>query len=309
MQLPSALADPLPMSIDPLFFKRSPTGHKGTYGTVLGIGGSRGMAGAVALAGRASLVSGAGLVRLAVPDPILETAAGYFPELTTIPCPADAAGRFCLSALDSLLMHAAEATVLFLGPGLGRSDDLTQLVPALLRQASKSKPVVVDADAVNAMAAAGIGRIGLPAEGAVILTPHAGEFARISGQLPPPEDAMEQRQAAAAGFAAQFGVILVLKGHQTIITDGKRLSVNTTGNPGMATGGSGDVLTGMIAGLLAQHPAAVFEMVCLAVSLHGSAGDLAAGRLGEQSVTATDILRAVPQAFRMFLNTGSDAYV
>ena len=295
--------------------RRNRLGHKGTYGTVLGIGGSRGMAGAVALAGRAALLTGAGLVRLAVPDPILETVAGYSPEPTTIPCPADEVGRFAFHALEPLLTHAEQCTVLFLGPGLGRSGELDQLVPQLLQRVSK--PVVVDADALHAlgncfpqrhggMEARPLGASVPPSENnndpsfrgqSVVLTPHAGEFARLRGVPTPSEDDHETRQSAAVEFARRLGVLLVLKGHETIITDGEQWAVNTTGNPGMATGGSGDVLTGMIAGLVAQNFSPIFEAVRLAVHLHGVAGDIAAETLGEESVTATAILDAIPAAF------------
>ena len=302
--------------------RRHRHGHKGTYGTVLGIGGSRGMAGAVSLAGRAALLSGAGLVRLAVPDMILETVAGYSPEPTTIPCPADGYGRFAIDALEPLLTQAERCTTLFLGPGLGRSDALDQLVLQLLQRITK--PIVVDADALNALASFFAQRYGdteekclalhslcafvppcetkndvheFPHRQPVILTPHAGEFARLRNEPTPPEENMADRKSAALEFAQKFGVLLVLKGHETIITDGKRLVLNSTGNPGMATGGSGDVLTGMIAGLIAQNFSQVFETVRLAVHLHGLAGDIAAERLGEASVTATAILNAIPGAF------------
>jgi NAD(P)H-hydrate epimerase len=276
--------------------RRHRQGHKGTYGTVLGIGGSRGMAGAVALAGRAALLSGAGLVRLAVPDPILETVAGYSPEYTTIPYPSDEAGRFALDAQEPLLAHVEHCSTLFLGPGLGRSDELDELVPVFLRRVVK--PVVVDADALNALtlnalAASVMSVCTQP----TVLTPHAGEFSRLRNEPTPSEKNMKARMSAALDFARRSGTILVLKGHETIITDGEQLSVNTTGNPGMATGGSGDVLTGMIAGLLAQNFAPVFETVRLAVYLHGLAGDIAAEQLGEVSVTATAILDAIPKAF------------
>jgi NAD(P)H-hydrate epimerase len=280
--------------------RRSRQGHKGTYGTVLGIGGSRGMAGSVAMAGRAALLTGAGLVRLAVPDPILETVAGYSPEPTTIPCSADKTGRFAFGALESLLTHAEHATTLFFGPGLGRSDDLDRLVPQFLR--NNSKPVVVDADALNALSATGMDSLNFPRVQPIILTPHAGEFARLrSISTPPepvlPEECLEDRKSAASDFARRYNVLLVLKGHETIITDGEQLTLNSTGNPGMATGGSGDVLTGMIAALVAQNFSPVFEAVRLAVHLHGLAGDIAAEQLGEESVTATAILEAIPKAF------------
>jgi NAD(P)H-hydrate epimerase len=236
-------------------------------------------------------LSGAGLVRLVVPNPILETVAGYFPEPTTIPCPADATGRFAVNALEPLLSHAESCTAMFFGPGLGRSDELDRLVPQFLRRVRQ--PVVVDADAINALAAGGMDSFEPP----IILTPHAGEFARLRNEPTPPEEDGERRKSAALEFARHFNVVLVLKGHETIITDGKRLTLNTTGNPGMATGGSGDVLSGMAAALIAQKFSPVFEAVRLAVYLHGLAGDIAAEQLGEESVTATAILDAIPFAF------------
>ena len=282
----------MPNSLQNLIFPpcRNRQGHKGTYGTVLGIGGSRGMAGSVALAGRAALLSGAGQVRLAVPDPILETVAGYSPEPTTIPCPADNAGRLTLDALEPLLTHAKNCSALFIGPGLGRSDELDQLVPLFLQK--MSKPVVVDADALNALSTTIMKKFELP----VVLTPHAGEFARLRHEPTPSEEDREVRKLSALDFARLHGVVLVLKGHETIITDGEQLSLNATGNPGMATGGSGDVLTGMIAGLMAQNFSSLFETARLAVYLHGLAGDIAAKQLGEISVTATAILDAIPHA-------------
>jgi NAD(P)H-hydrate epimerase len=274
------------------------------------------MAGSVALAGRAALLTGAGLVRLAVPDPILETVAGYFPEYTTVPCPVDEAGRFHFDALQTLLTHAKNCTAFFIGPGLGRFDENLRnirpfateyqnwnfggLVQSFLKNISK--PIVIDADALNALAAAKT-QAGSKSSSNfwgenIILTPHAGEFARLRNEPTPPEEKMEDRKSAALEFARQHGVLLVLKGHETIITDGKQLAINTTGNPGMATGGSGDVLTGMAAGLMAQKVLPVFEAVRLAVYLHGLAGDIAAAQLGEASITATAILEAIPKAFR-----------
>ena len=283
---------------------RSRTGHKGTYGAVLGIGGSRGMAGAVALAGRAALLAGAGLSRLAVPDPVLETVAGFFPEITTLPCSADRKGRFSNDALEALLKHAESATACFLGPGLGRSAGLDVTVPLLLKRSER--PFVVDADALNALASMGSELLGRffavlyqrQPNRPVILTPHPGEFSRLIGALIPSEN-NPSRIRTAESFARQHHVILVLKGHETVVTDGNRTSLNPTGNPGMATGGSGDVLTGTVAGLLAQGFSG-FDAARLGVFLHGLAGDLAASQLGEESVTAGSILDSLPQAFCRF---------
>ena len=274
--------------------RRSRLGHKGTYGIVLGIGGSRGMAGSVALAGRAALLTGAGLVRLAVPNTILETVAGYYPEPTTIPCTDDQSGRFAFDALTPLLTHAENCTALFIGPGLGRSEALDRLVPLFLQQ--NSKPVVVDADALNAIADLPLAAK-LPTMENLVMTPHAGEFARLRKEPTPSEEFMEERKSSALAFARLWRGLLVLKGHRTIITDGQQFALNTSGNPGMATGGSGDVLTGMIAGLLAQNYTSLFETVRFAVYVHGLAGDIAAEYLGESSVTASAILEAIPKAF------------
>jgi NAD(P)H-hydrate epimerase len=281
---------------------RPQTGHKGTFGTVFGIGGSRGMAGAVALAGRAGLVSGAGLVRLAVPDPILETVAGFYPEITTLACPSDNQGQFSQTALELLLHHAESATAIFLGPGLGRSDDLDFFVPLLLRHIHC--PVVADADALNALTSLETEHLRYFFQSLdnrnLILTPHSGELARLRGQATPDEDSKEsqsERIAVAKDFAGQHGVVLVLKGHESIITNGEIVVLNPTGNPGMATGGSGDILTGILAALLAQGLEA-FDAARVGVFLHGLAGDFATDRLGEESVTATSILEAIPEAFQ-----------
>jgi NAD(P)H-hydrate epimerase len=256
------------------------------------------MAGAVALAGYAALLAGAGLVRLAVPDSILETVAGFYPELTTLPCPDNSKGLFSQDALETLTAHASTVTTVFLGPGLGRSAELSQLLPQILHHIVQ--PLVVDADALNGLVPAGTN---LPdqffqtfANRKMIVTPHAGEWARLRGKPTPTEEKQSERLCTAKDFAQKQGVILVLKGHKTIITDGELTAINPTGNPGMATGGSGDVLTGVIAGLLAQG-LTPFHAAELGVCLHGLAGDIAAESLGEESVTATAILNSIPQAF------------
>lgn len=295
----------MPMNLEHLEFLRSlprlsrreATGHKGTYGTVLGIGGSRGMAGAAALAGRAALLGGVGLVRLAVPDPLLETVAGFYPETMTVPCPADRKGRFAMAALPIWLDQAASATCVMIGPGLGRSAALDSLVRRFLEQLDK--PCVIDADALNALAS--FGRplaIPRPTHAAVrIFTPHPGEFARLRSEPTPPESEPKLRQKAALDFAARHHVTLVLKGHATLVAEPERISVNRSGNPGMATGGSGDVLTGLLAALLAQG-LSPWDAARLGVYLHGAAGDLAAEQSGEPSVTATAILRHIPPSLQ-----------
>lgn len=267
---------------------RDPQAHKGTFGTALIIGGSRGMAGAAAMAGMAALRGGAGLVRLAVPETCLDTVAQFNPCYMTVPLPADALGRIAATAYDEIIELSASATVVALGPGLGRSSELDELVPRLYRRIER--PMVVDADALNALSDS---PAALSSPGAErILTPHPGEFARLHGLMP---RSVEERMSAAAELAGRTGAVVVLKGHHTCISNGVTTTLNTTGNPGMASGGSGDVLTGLIAALWCQGLSA-FDAARLGAHIHGLAGDLAAKRLGQISMIATDLIDALPEA-------------
>jgi len=270
--------------------ERPAQSHKGDYGRVLLIGGARGMAGAIALAGMATLRAGAGLVTLAVPDPCLETVAGFEPAYMTVPVPADANGRMDAAARPVLEQLTPRATVLACGPGLGRSASLTGLVRWLYE--SVAQPMVVDADALNGLAthADGVTRPG----GLRVLTPHPGEFRRLVGAPDLPRDRLAER---AVGVAAEHQIVIVLKGNRTLVTDGRRTVRNATGNPGMATGGSGDVLTGVIAALLGQG-LAPWEAARLGVYLHGSAGDFAARQLTQHGMIARDLIRFLPEALR-----------
>lgn len=265
--------------------------HKGDFGLALVVGGSRGMAGAAALAGMAALRGGAGLVRLAVPEPCLDTVAGFEPSYMTVPLPADDAGRIAPEAFERLLELIEPATAVACGPGLGRSPGLDRLVARLYRETAK--PMVFDADALNALAAepAALAHPGGPR----VLTPHPGEFAGLIGK----KLDGEERNDAAVELAARCEVVVVLKGHHTLVTDGSRRAINTTGNPGMATGGSGDVLTGLITALACQglEP---FDAARLGVHLHGLAGDLAAEEIGQVSLVAGDLIQYISEAFWMF---------
>lgn len=247
------------------------------------------MAGAAVLAGLAALRGGAGLVRLAVPDVVLDTVAGCEPSYMTLPLPSDGKGRLALCAREHLVHAADSATVVACGPGLGRSDDLNHLVHILF--AAVPKPMVLDADALNALATWAGERI--ETGGPRILTPHPGEARRLLGKQPLPAN---ERVKIAATLAHRYSAIVVLKGHRTVITDGSRFAVNTTGNPGMATGGSGDVLTGLITALACQG-LPPFDAAQLGVYLHGLAGDLAAGELGQEAMIASDLIRFLPAAF------------
>jgi ADP-dependent NAD(P)H-hydrate dehydratase len=279
--------DPLPI-LPP----RNSDAHKGDFGTALIIGGSRGMSGAAGLAGMAALRGGAGLVRVAVPEVCLETVAGFEPCFTTIPLPCDELGRITFAAIPILREEIKKATAVALGPGLGQSDDIVKLVGLLF--AEIEKPMIVDADGLNALAL-------LPAElflevhsGPRVLTPHPGEFARLIAR----KLEGDAREQAAVDLAAKSGTVVLLKGHRTLITDGHRRAFNTTGNPGMATGGSGDVLTGLVTALLCQH-LPPFDAARLAAHLHGLAGDLAAKERGEVSLIARDLIEFLPQAFKL----------
>ncbi len=265
--------------------------HKGDYGRVLVVGGSQGMAGAAALAGMAALRSGAGLVRVAVPEVVQATVAGFEPSYMTVGLPADEEGRLSAEARTALQAQLPWATAVAVGPGLGQSAAVCDLVCDAYCRAPG--PMVVDADGLNALAQ----RPGLLAQpaGPRVLTPHPGEFARLTGLSIAQVE--QDRDGQAAHFAARWGVVVVLKGHATCVSDGERSFANPTGNPGMATGGTGDVLTGVLAALLAQGMPPL-EAARLGVYVHGLAGDLAAASLGEVSLVASDLLRYLPEAFR-----------
>jgi ADP-dependent NAD(P)H-hydrate dehydratase len=278
----------------PRLAPRSADSNKGDFGRVLVIAGSRGMSGAAVLCASSALRSGAGLVKLAVPHEILPIVAAGNPCYTTLPLPQDDDGRLAAASLPVLVAEAATQDVVALGPGVGRSDTLRSLLPDLLAQVAQ--PVVLDADGVNAFAHAPE-RLARPGGALRIITPHPGEFARLV-QLKT-SDVQTRRQELAVNFARTHKLIVVLKGHGTLVTDGRRVYHNSTGNPGLATGGTGDVLTGLIAALLGQGLEA-FASAQLGTYLHGLAGDLARDQLGEVSLIASDLLTYLSAAFRCF---------
>ena len=258
---------------------RDPDSHKGTHGRALVIGGSRGMTGAVCLTGLSTLRSGAGLVTLAVPDRCLETVAAFNPCYMTVPIEQTAR----LKELTQV------ATSIGIGPGMGQGEHVQPLVTQLY--GSFAGPMVIDADALNALAA--VPEILPQSAGPRIFTPHIGEFRRLIGE---PNLSPTDCRNRATRFAGENQLILVLKGNRTLVTDGSVQYENTTGNPGMATGGSGDVLTGAITALLGQGYSPL-EAAVLGVFVHGLAGDIARDQLGEISITALDIANALPAAF------------
>lgn len=273
----------------PRLQKRNPESHKGDYGRALLVGGSRGMSGSISLSGRATLRSGAGLVTLAVPDVCLDTVASFDPCYMTLGMPCDAEGRMVLAARRPLHEFAEMATAVGCGPGWGASESLAQLAQDLYTKLPM--PAVFDADGLNGLAAVGA-TLGHH-QGPRILTPHPGEFDRLVGES---SATIQDREALAIRLAGDAGVVVVLKGHRTLITDGEAQFHNTTGNAGMATGGCGDVLTGIITALLCQGMGPL-EAARLGVHVHGLAGDLAAEKLGEVSLIATDLVDHLPQAF------------
>lgn len=272
--------------------QRPADGHKGTFGKVLVIGGSIGMSGAVCLSSVAALRSGSGLVTAAIPQSIQAIVANYEPCIMTIGLNTDSDGRLALLPREHVAELLAGKDALAIGPGLGQSPAAAELVATILEL--PHIPLVLDADALNVAATRSL-LAGRKKPGRCVITPHPGEFSRLSNQ--PVADDDDTRIARAIDFAGTHNVVVALKGHRTVVTDGSRLFVNTTGNSGMATGGSGDVLTGIVASLLGQKMNA-FEATALAVHVHGRAGDLAAAELGERGMIASDLLRTLPHAWK-----------
>src|SRR5580692_4775939 len=267
--------------------------NKGNYGHVLVVGGSLGKAGAAAMAGIAVLRAGAGLSTVATPKSVLGTVSGFHPELMTEPLAETDAGSISTGARDRIEELAKGKTVLAIGPGISRDSQTAEMVRSLIGRLQL--PVVLDADGLNAFE----GRTGeLNGEGrTLVITPHPGEMARLAGCSI--ADVQKDRLGVARKFAREHELVVVLKGHRTLVAqqDGETW-VNTTGNPGMSTGGTGDILTGMVAGMMAQHSADAFMAVLAAVHLHGLAGDVIRDRVGEHSLVATDLLQGLPEAFR-----------
>jgi NAD(P)H-hydrate epimerase len=283
-----------PQEVLALFAPRALDSNKGLFGHVLVIGGSLGKSGAPAMCGMAALRVGAGLATVASPASVLPTVAGFAPELMTEPFGVGPAQSAAPGDAAHCLELAKSRTVLAIGPGLSQRPGVAEFVHRLLK--GSHGPVVLDADGLNAFDSSpellqGGGR-------ALILTPHPGEMARLTGQSV--AEIQGNRVGAARDFARRHRCIVVLKGFRTVVAyPAGDVWVVATGNPGMATGGTGDVLTGMIAGTVAQFPGHLDEAVRAAVFLHGLAGDAARERVGEESLVASDLLRYMPVAFRI----------
>jgi NAD(P)H-hydrate epimerase len=299
--------------IAPLIAPRPRDSNKGMYGHVLVVGGSVGKAGAAAMAGFSALRAGAGLVTVATVRSVLPTVAGFHPELMTEPLDETSDGTIASKALQVIERVAEKKTVIAIGPGISRNEETAELVRRLV--SDSTTPIVLDADGLNAFEGkakdlnrgdrgesiendmSGTDMNGTNVNRTLVLTPHPGEMSRLTGLSI--KAIQRDRVEVARKFAQEHGLILVLKGDRTIVANETGEAwVNPTGNPGMATGGTGDILTGIIAGMLAQNPQRAFESVLAAVYLHGLAGDIACQRVGEHSLVATDLVKALPEAFR-----------
>ena len=265
---------------------RNPWGHKGNFGKLLLLCGSRGYTGAAFFAAMGALRAGAGLVFLGVPESIYSIEAVKLNEPVIFPLP-DAGGRLSADAVPEILTRLPQMDAVLVGPGLGQSEGTLAVVRVVLEKAEC--PVVVDADGINVLSAHRDLLRGRKSP--TILTPHDGEFARLGGVIG------EDRMSAAAALAEELGCTVLLKGHETCITDGTDGYINPTGNPGMAVGGSGDVLAGVITALLGAGLPPLEAAACGAW-LHGAAGDRCAAELGQYGMLPTDMLSALPRLMK-----------
>ena len=264
---------------------RTPDSHKGTYGRILLLCGSRGYTGAAALAAMGALRCGAGLVFLGVPESIYAIEACKLLEPVVLPF-ADDGGMFSLDAIDDIRIRMSGMDAVLIGPGIGISNGTRTVVEVILKEFSG--PVILDADGINLLA--GHTDILRGRQAGTILTPHPGEFARIGGDP-------GRRINSALAFAKELNSIIVLKGHRTVITDGDSVYINPTGNPGMAVGGCGDILAGMITSLVGQKLPSLEAAACGAW-LHGRAGDLCAENLGQYGMLPSDMLSVLPRLMK-----------
>ena len=276
-------------------------GYKNMYGRCLIIAGSKNMPGAAVLAGRSSLRGGAGLVEMFVPKPAYEVVAVQEPCYMVTPAKADDAGKLSKDCIDDILASAEKADVIAVGPGLGVSEDMQFIISELIKVPEFN--IVLDADGINNL-------IQIPhwpniAQANIIITPHPGEMKRLARSLNL-DYSPANRQECAIELSLEAGMIVVLKGAKTVVSFGEDCYINDTGNPGMATGGSGDVLTGLTAAIWAQMLKAkpdqeqlrvAFDAAILAVYLHGVAGDIAEEKCGEAAMISSDIINALPKAF------------
>ena len=285
-----------PESIAPLFEPRPRDSNKGKFGHVLVVAGSRNKPGAAAMAGLSVLRAGAGLVTIACPASAMSAIASHTAEVMTEPLPETASGEIARAAFDHIVELASKRTLVAIGPGIGTDDETRATVMRLFYEIPQ--PMVIDADALNCLAAGEWS--GNPGT-LRVLTPHPGEMSRLTGISI--ADIQADRITAARSLSTSRKVIVVLKGERTLIAfpDG-RVWINPTGSPSMATGGTGDILTGMLSGMLGQFPDDPDRAIAAAVYLHGLAGELAARHLTEQTVIATDLLSHLAEGIRAITN-------
>lgn len=273
-------------------FDRPDDAHKGTLGSLLCVCGSYGMAGAAIMAGKSALRCGVGLLKYAVPQSIYPIVAGSVFESVYFPLSETCDGRISKPNIPFLISEAENSSAVLVGCGLGVCDDTEEIIFSLIENCTK--PMVLDADALNCVAKHP--EILLKKKASVIITPHPGEMARLSGLIV--QLVNSERERVATDFAKKYGVVTVLKGAGTIIAEPSgRVMINNTGNSGMATGGSGDVLAGMTASILAQG-ARTLDAAAAAVYLHGLSGDIAKDKLGKISMLPTDIIDCIHLAYK-----------
>ncbi|MEK6684432.1 MAG: NAD(P)H-hydrate dehydratase, partial [Nitrospirota bacterium] len=295
-QIPAAVQWITQADVAGSLIRRPMNAHKGTFGHVLMIAGSAGKGGAAVMAGLSALRVGAGLVTLVLPSGLEATLPDRPLEIMTLPLPQTADRSLGKAALEPLIKFAQDKTVAAIGPGLSTHPETAQVVHGLITQIAI--PMVIDADGLNVL----VGHLDLlkQARAPIVLTPHPGEMARLIGATV--SEVQADRLGVAADFVRRHPVTLVLKGARTIIASKSgALTINSTGNPGMATAGTGDVLTGMIAGLIAQGHTPE-QAACLGVYLHGLAGDLAADEIGEVGLLAGDLIHRIPAAITKTLS-------
>ena len=271
--------------VDSWLPERDPNAHKGDFGRVLIVAGSVGYTGAPVLAANAALRSGAGLIFVGVPEAVYPIVAQKLDEPMVFPLACDGEGRLNTRAIPELVRRLETCDACLVGPGLGRSPAILDVVAAVLTHARC--PVILDADGINCLE----GNIDIleQAKVPVVLTPHDGEFRRLGGDPAP-----AVRYAEARALAARTGATVLLKGHRTLIVSPKAAYLNTTGNPGMATGGSGDVLAGILLALIGQGLDPT-RAAAAAAWLHGAVGDYCAAVWGEYGMTPTDMIVNLPQ--------------
>ncbi|MDR1385131.1 MAG: NAD(P)H-hydrate dehydratase [Planctomycetaceae bacterium] len=301
----------------PRFPARKRDSHKGDFGRILLIGGSVGMSGAIAMSGRAAILTGSGLVKIAVPASILSIVASLTSEIMTVSLPENRSGKLTVTAYEKIFSLSEQADVVVLGPGLGRSAGLNALVFHLNREIRK--PMLLDADALNAIASHGwecaTDALATIVSSGVsrILTPHPGEFSRLNQCHLVPRGTLQRVEAAedfiqciqnqmkskSLSSPTSGELVLILKGAETVVTDGRQTFVNTSGNPGMATGGSGDVLSGIIASLIGQH-FSLCDAAKLGVFLHGRTADIAyhQSRIPHEAIIASTLINHIPDAIK-----------